>query len=171
MNIPSRVTAYVKRHNLAYKEVEHKTVFTAYDLGQTLKTRLEEIAKTLLVKTDSGYMLVVLRASDRLNLGKLKKLLSAKKISIARERDMASQLRVKPGALTAFGNLHKLPTVIEQKLTRVPQALFPSGSFEHSLMIKVKDFLALEKPRRGSFSVPAQLKLQVLPRAAKKKRT
>jgi len=159
--IPARLTKYLTASKKKYTLVEHKTVFTAYDLGQTLKRKLEEIAKTLLVKTDTGFTLVVVRANDRLNLVKLKKALGAKKLSIAKEGEMAKTMKVKPGALTPFAGLHKLPLVVDRKLTNQTKVLFGSGSFEHSVEMKMKDFIAIEKPTIVAFSESAGLKLQV----------
>jgi prolyl-tRNA editing enzyme YbaK/EbsC (Cys-tRNA(Pro) deacylase) len=162
--IPARLQKYLDGAKKPFTAVEHKTVFTAYDLGQTLKRKLEEIAKTLLVKTDGGYSLVVVRASDRLNLVRLKKALGAKKLAIAKEGDMAKTLKVKPGALTPFAGLHHLPLVVDKKLTTGKKVLFGSGSFERSVEMKVKDFLALEHPTVAAFSESA-------PPADRKERT
>ncbi len=161
VTIPARLRTYLDGSKKPFKTVEHKTVFTAYDLGQTLQRKLEEIAKTLLVKTEGGYSLVVVRASDRLDLIKLKKALGAKKLVIAKEGDMAKTLKVKPGALTPFARLHRLPLIVDKKLTAGTKALFGSGSFECSVEMKVKDFLALEHPTIAAFSTKAGLKLQV----------
>lgn len=172
MNVPSKLTTYLDRAKVRYEIVPHRKVFTAYDLGQTLKTKLQEIAKTLLVKTDSAYHLVVLRASDRLDLKKLQKLLGARKMSIASEKDMERELKVRPGALTPFGGSHKLSVAVDRGLARVTQALFSSGSFEHAIRMNVKNFLGLEKPTTGAFAVSAGLKLQVKPstKTVKKRR-
>ncbi|MBI4426662.1 MAG: YbaK/EbsC family protein [Candidatus Kerfeldbacteria bacterium] len=170
MKIPTKVAAYLKKAKVAHDVVPHKTVFTAYDLGQTLKTKLENIAKTLLVRVDTTYHLVVLRAADRLDLKKLKAVLGAKQVNIAREQDMAREMKVKPGALTPFGGLHKLGLVVDRNLTKAKTALFGSGSFEHSIRMKVADWLKLERPKTGSFSTSADLKLQVKPTRPPRKR-
>lgn len=162
--IPARTTKYLDGTKKKYAVHEHKTVFTAYDLGQTLKRKLEEIAKTLLVKADGTYHLVVVRASDRLDITKLGTVLKAKKLTIAKENDMAKTMKVKPGALTPFGGLHKLPVVIDTKLAKAQSVLFGSGSFMHAVEMKVKDFIATERPIIASFSTSAGLKLQVKPK-------
>ncbi len=159
--ISAAMKKYLDASHKKYALIEHKKVFTAYDLGQTLKRKLDDIAKTLLVKTEAGYTLVVVRAGDRLNLVKLKKALAAKKLSIAKESDMVKALKVKPGALTPFGGFHKLPIIVDKKMTKGTKLLFGSGSFEHAIEMKAKDFLALEHPTVAAFSESAGLKLQV----------
>ncbi|MBI4092460.1 MAG: YbaK/EbsC family protein [Candidatus Kerfeldbacteria bacterium] len=169
MNIPKNIVAHLKAAKAKFEVIPHKTVFTAYDLGQTLKARLEEIAKTLLVKADNAYHLVVLRASDRLDLTKLKKFLGAKSLRIATEKDMARELKVKPGAITPFGKVHKLTVVVDRGLAKVKQALFGSGSFQHAIRMKVAHYLKLEEPRVGAFGKKTGLKLQAKPVATSKR--
>ena len=169
MKIPTKISTYLNQQKVDHEFIPHRTVFTAYDLGQTLKVKLDEIAKTLLIKADKDYHLIVLRASDRLDLKKLQKLLAVKKVSIAREQDMAREMNVKPGALTPFGGAHKLPVVLERGLLKAKQALFGSGSFEHSIRMKVKDFVTTESPRLGVFGMKSGLKLQVKTGAPKKR--
>lgn len=160
MPLPANVRAYLKKAKVQHEVVPHKTVFTAYDLGQTLKAKLHEIAKTLLVKADKTYHLVVLPASDRLDLRKLKTILGVKDVKLTKEQEMVKELKVKPGAITPFGGLHGISVVVEKGLAKTKEALFGSGSFEHAIRMRVKDFLNLEKPQTGSFGVDAGLKLQ-----------
>lgn len=168
MPLPTKTLAYLKRAKIGHDVVEHRKVFTAYDLAQTTKIKLEEIAKTLLIRADSALYLVLLRASDRLNLVKLSRTLKAKKVTIAKESDMVKTMKVKPGALTPFGTLHQLPVVMEQKLATVRTALFGSGSFEHSVRMKLRDFLKLEHPVIGTFGEASGLRLQGMTKPAKK---
>lgn len=156
MPIPAKVQTYLKKLKIKHDVVEHKTVFTVYDLAQTLKIRMNEIVKTLLVKADAEYKLVLLPAHRRLNLEALKKLLGAKRVTIAKESDMTREMKVKPGALTPFGQLHKLGVVVDKGLLKTQKALFGAGSFTESIRMKVKDYLKAEQPTVGSVSEAAK---------------
>jgi prolyl-tRNA editing enzyme YbaK/EbsC (Cys-tRNA(Pro) deacylase) len=103
-------------------------VFTAYDLANTLKRKLSEIAKTLVVKADASYVLVVVPAHYRIDFGKLKKALKAKKVSLANEKVQKAVFKVKPGAMTAFGGLHRIPLLVDTALTKTAKMLFSAGS-------------------------------------------
>src|SRR5438552_663485 len=129
MSIPAKVQNYLAKLKIKTETVQHKTVFTVYDLAQTLKIKMNTIVKTLLIKADSEYKLVLLPAHRRLNLGAVKKLLGAKKVTIAKESDMAKEMKVKPGALTPFGKLHKLGVIIDKSLLKGEKMLFGAGSF------------------------------------------
>ncbi len=152
MPIPAKVKTYLQKMKLQHEVVEHKTVFTVYDLAQTLKIKMNEIVKTLLVKADAEYKLVLVPAHRRLNIDALKKLLGAKKVTIAKESDMVREMKVKPGALTPFGSLHKLGVVVDKGLLKTQKALFGAGSFTESVRMKVKDYLKTEQPMVGNVS-------------------
>ena len=49
--------AYAKSLLIDHKILEHKTVYTAIDTALTMKKKLAEIAKSLLVKADKDYLL------------------------------------------------------------------------------------------------------------------
>lgn len=151
MAIPKKIINYLEKNKIKYEAIAHKTVYTAYDLAQTLKIKLQEITKTLIIKTDKGYAIVVLPASMMLDLAKLKKLLQAKKIEIAKEQVMKKIFKVKPGTVVPFGSLHKTPVVLEKSLARTKQIIANAGSYTDSIKIKVGDFLKLEQPVQGSF--------------------
>ena len=79
MPVPKPLVKFLDKHGINYDVLEHKTVYTAYDLAQTLKKEVKDIAKTLALKADKQYILIVLPASHKADLAKLKKLLKVKK--------------------------------------------------------------------------------------------
>jgi len=146
MAIPARLTKHLTTLKLKNDVVPHRTVFTVYDLAQTLKVKLNTIAKTLVVKTDAGLALVVVPAHRRLDFGAVKKALQVKSVSLASEKEMVKKLKIKPGAMTAFGTYHKLPLVVDRSLAKAESMIFGAGSFTESLRVKVKPYLKTQEP-------------------------
>jgi prolyl-tRNA editing enzyme YbaK/EbsC (Cys-tRNA(Pro) deacylase) len=72
---------------------------------------------------------------------------------------MKKLLKVKAGAMSAFGGLHKLPVVMENKLIKAKKAVFASGSFNHSVAMSVKDFVKMENAVLGNFGIKKKLVL------------
>lgn len=151
MAIPKKVLAHLEANKIKFDIVEHKKVFTAYDLAKTLGRKLEEIGKSLLIKVDvpelkrkgKNYFVVVIPASYRVDLKKIEKFLKAKKAEIVSET-MLKKLGINPGALTPFGGLHKFEVLLDKSLLKVKDALFNAGSHTESLRMKVKDLHKLE---------------------------
>lgn len=152
MPISKKVLKHLDQNKVKYEIVAHKPVYTVFDLAQTLKKKMNEIAKTLLVKADKKYVLIVLPAHYRLDFVKLKKFLKAKQVALAPEKAMEKILKVKLGALTPFGALHKLEVVMDKALAKTSEVLMRAGSFTEALRLKVRDYINLEKPAQGDIS-------------------
>ncbi|MBI3115672.1 MAG: hypothetical protein HYZ09_04255 [Candidatus Kerfeldbacteria bacterium] len=166
MSIPAQLQRYLKKQKLKFDVVEHKTIYTAYDLAQTTKEKLQAVAKTLVLKVHEPkklsddpqeqkgihHVLAVLPAHVRVDLAKVKKLLGAKKVTIASEKEVAQATKGEAGAQTPFGGHHRLKVVMDAGLRKVGHALFGAGSFTHSLRLKVKDFERSEQPVTGAIA-------------------
>lgn len=151
--IPAKVVNYLKKNKVKYEELSHRTVYTAYDLAQTLGRKLGEVVKTLVVKIDKGHALVVLPASHQVDFKALKKATGAKKVDIDRENMMTKLFKVKPGAISPFhGPLHKLPVYIDKAVLKAQKSVVQAGSFEHSLHMKTKDLLKVVEGKLASFA-------------------
>jgi len=141
MPIPKKLKDYLNKNKIKHEILEHKTVYTVYDKAQTLKKKLGEIAKTLALKADKMYILVVVPASHRVDLAKLKKLLKVKKLEMVKETVLSKIFKVKPGTQVPFGNFHKIPVYIDRALLKSKVIIVSAGSYTESLKMKAKDLL------------------------------
>lgn len=171
MAASKKILTHLKAGKATFEIVEHKKVYTAYDLARTLGEKLDKIAKTLLVEVElpkvkkgKNYFVVVLPASYRLDLQKLKKELKAKSAALAPERIM-KKLGIEPGELTPFGSLHNLEVLLDRGLLKAREAILSAGSLTDAVRMKVKDLHKLEKAKL----VRAGKKL-ILKKPAKKKK-
>jgi len=85
------------------------------------------------------------------------------KISIPREQIMVKVFKVKPGAMTAFGGLHKVEVWADKSLLKTKDVILSAGSFTDSVRMKVKDFLQMEQAKLANFATRGGYKLQVKP--------
>jgi prolyl-tRNA editing enzyme YbaK/EbsC (Cys-tRNA(Pro) deacylase) len=161
MPIPSKTKKYLDTKMAKYDELAHKTVYTAYDAAQTLQKELKDIAKSLLIATDKAYIIAVVPAHMRIDLGKLKKSLKAKKVSIPDEKVMVKIFKVKAGAMTAFGGMHKVEVWADKSLLKTKDIILSAGSFTDSVRMKVKDFLEMEQAKLANFAKSGGYTLQI----------
>ncbi|OGL87151.1 hypothetical protein A3I40_02970 [Candidatus Uhrbacteria bacterium RIFCSPLOWO2_02_FULL_48_12] len=158
--IPKKLQTYLNKTAVAAEAVVHRTVYTAYDLAQTTGIKLEQIAKTILVKVEPPYgekkdkhIIAVLPASHQLDLKKLQGILKAKKLSIADERVMSKLFKIKAGAITPFSARHSsTPVFIDKTLLKAKKIMARSGSFTDSLFLKPKDFIKVSGGSLASFA-------------------
>lgn len=170
MPIPKTTKKYLDKKMAKYDELAHKTVYTAYDLAQTLRKELNQIAKSLLVAADKAYIIAVVPAHMRLDLGKLKKALKAKKVKIPDEKVMVKVFKVKPGAMTAFGGLHNVEVWVDKGLLKTKDVILGAGSFTDSVRMKAKDFIKMEQAKLADFAQKAGYVLQAKAKVKKSKK-
>lgn len=172
--LPAKTIKYLAKAGIKHNLLEHKTIYTAIDAANTMKKKMDEIAKSLLVKADKDYYMVLLAADQNLDINKLKKVLSKfqqkeiKVVKIPGEKIARDFLKVKHDAISAFGSLYKLPVIMEKKIAKVKKAVFSSDSFNHSIEMTVKDFINLENAVIDTFGVKKKIKKQAV---SKKKTT
>jgi prolyl-tRNA editing enzyme YbaK/EbsC (Cys-tRNA(Pro) deacylase) len=172
--LPTKLVKYLDEAGVKHDILEHRTVYTAIDAASTMKKKLNEVAKSLLVKADKDYYLVLLPADYNLNFKKLGTCIGmqtgqkVKVVKIPGEKVMTDLLKIKAGAMSAFGGLHKLPVIADKGLIKAKKTIFSSGSFNHSVEMAVKDFIKLENAVLGSFGIKKKVKMQ---RTGKPKKT
>lgn len=173
--IPKNVQKHLDKLEVKADAVAHKVVYTAYDLAQTTGLKLEGIAKNLLIKVEPYYgdakhkfLIVVVPASHQLDFKKLAKTLKVKKVSIPSETIMKNLYKIKPGAMTAFGAIHKnTPVIVDKQLLKAKRILTRSGSFTESLFMSTKDFVKASQAELHNFAVKTKAPRKVITRAVK----
>ena len=166
--IPPKLRNWLEKAKIKYEPIAHKTVYTAFDLARTARAKLEEVGKSLLVKVDDKYVVMVVPSHYKLDMAKIKKSLKAKKVEIARERIMKDKLRLQPGTMTPFTAIYPklekvsarakkeaehIPVYIDRALVRSKQLLIADGSFQDSIRLKTKDFLEHVEATSGNYAV------------------
>ncbi|MBI4133002.1 YbaK/EbsC family protein, partial [Candidatus Uhrbacteria bacterium] len=160
-----QLTTHLHKHKIKFEIVPHKTVYTAYDLAQTLGEKLGNIAKTLLLKIEfpklqkkhPGYYILAIPASYQADFKKIKKALKAARVGLAPER-VITRLGLAAGAVTPFGSLHKVELLLDRSLANLKEVLVRAGSHTESIRMKVRDLHRLEAPRVSSFGSRARRK-------------
>jgi Ala-tRNA(Pro) deacylase len=162
--LPVKTIKYLEKAGVKHDMLEHKTIYTAIDAANTMKKTMDQIAKSLLVKADKDYYMIILPADHNLDMDKVKKALSksqqkqVKVVKIPGEKIAREVLKVKQDSIAAFGSLYKLPVMVDKKIAKVKKVIFSSDSFNHSVEMAVKDFVKLEEALVDSFGVKKKIK-------------
>lgn len=201
--LSKKLQKYLQDNNVKHEVVKHRKVYTAYDAAATMKVKLNEIAKSLLVKFnrpfiqgEKPYALVIVGADKNIDLKKLARAVSdwAVKLNkdlrlktmaarpagrsgrrgepsqqprklaldiynkvaralIPKEKELKNKLKIKPGAMAAFGGIYKLPVFIDRAFLKNRQVIFAGDSFIESVRMLVKDFQQLEQAMAANFAV------------------
>ena len=160
----------LKKNKIFYQTIQHKTVYTTFDLHQTTGIALKEIGKTLLVKADKEFFLTVISGNRKLDLIKLKNLLNKalvktanargeqfkkiKKLKIGSEIQIKRNFTKKIGALLPLGSFYKKRTIVDKLFLKNKKIILRAGDFKESIKMTTKNFVKLENPIIGSISKP-----------------
>lgn len=136
MPIPSKIQKFLEKEKVKYEAISHRTVYTAFDKAQTLRLPEKIIGKTLVVKIDKQFGIVLISANKNLDKEKLKKLAKAKKIDFAQESWIKKNLKgVKIGGVPPFGILWKLPTFADKYFLAQSKVILNGGDYNWSIKI------------------------------------
>ena len=152
MAISERLKAFLTTSRVAYTVTKHPVVYTAQEIAAAQHVSGRKLAKCVLITTDRGATLAVLPAIHLIDVRKLKILLGASKVSIAKEADIKERFPdVEVGAMSPFGNLYNVPVVAEKSLGDSEDIVFNAGSHTETIAMRHRDFVSLVKPKIGTF--------------------
>jgi len=154
MTVLKRLKEYLEKNQVSFEVGYHQRVYTAQEIAAAEHVRGRELAKVVMVKADGKMVMLVLPASFRVDMEKLKGILKSKKVEKSKEeefQDLFADCEV--GAMPPFGNLYNLDVWVDQVLTEDEDIVFNAGSHVETLKIKYSDYARLVNPKVGQFSV------------------
>lgn len=176
--ISKKLEKLLEIEKFKYEVFEHKTTYTAHDTAATTaksKIKPAEIVKSLIVRADKEYLLVLLPANKTLDTVKFKKFLNVllkkrkqlvmkqnpkeakkmkayKKVELAREAWMKKNIPGKIGATPPFSKLIKLEVFVDGVLLRQKNLYLGTGEYELSIKTTPAQYKKLEDGLvKGSF--------------------
>jgi len=147
------VIDFLDKSGVKYEVTEHKPAFTAQRVAAAEHEPGKYVAKPVVIRADDKYLMCVLAACYKIDLGALKKQLGAKKVELAEEKDMGKIFGdCELGAEPPFGNLYDLPTIMDKALEADDHITFQAGSHDKAIRMSMADYVKLVKPRVLEFS-------------------
>ena len=174
MAVSEKLKAFLQASQVKYTVAKHPVVYTAQEIAATQHVPGRQLAKCVLVNTDRGAILAVLPAMYLIDLKKLKTLLEAKTLTIAKEADIKQQFPdIEVGAMSPFGNLYQVLVVVDRTLAESEDIIFNAGSHTETIKMRYRDFAALVKPNVGAFGqhISAPTAKKTRPPASRSKRS
>ena len=148
-----RVTEFLNESSVNYNIVEHVSVFTAQQMAALEHEPGRYVAKPVIVKADGEFMMCVLAACYKIDLGALKNQLGAKKVELADENEIGEIFDdCDLGAEPPFGNLYDLPVIMDKALEDDDHILFQAGTHEQAIRMDMGDYRKLVKPKVLDFT-------------------
>ena len=154
MKCRERLEQYLRENSVAFEVMAHRQAFTMPEVAAALHLPGKQVAKVVVVKGDGEMVMLVLSASHRLNFARVRALLGAKKVSLAKEEEFADVFPdCATGAMPPFGNLYNVPVYVDQALAEETNIFFRVGTHRHTMKVAYADFARLAEPTVGEFAV------------------
>ena len=142
-----KLREFLDSHNIEYVTIHHSPAYTAQRISELTHIPGKELAKTVIVKMDDKYAMVVLPASRRVDLDYLKRGVEAKQVEVASEAEFKNLFPdCEVGAMPPFGNLYDMDVYVAEQLTEDEDIAFNAGSHIELVRMSYRDFERLVTP-------------------------
>ena len=143
------VTRELDREQVPYELIPHRRTETASEEAAELHLDGDEIAKTIVLVGEHGYVRAVLPASERLDLHKARALLGlGKEARLATEAELAGAYPMfELGAAPPFGGPAGDRAVLDRRLARREWLVLEAGTHEESVRVRTRDLIRLTDPQ------------------------
>lgn len=158
MSVANRLKEYLEEQRVPYTHCTHRLAYTAQEVAAAQHVPGRQLAKTIVLKADSQYILLALPAIMKVDLKMLRDELPFKHIELATEREFAALFPdCELGAMAPFGNVYHLPVYVDKSLTTQDEITFNAGTHVDTIRIKYADFARLVRPQLIRAALPAEL--------------
>ncbi len=136
MSIARTVRNYLEQHRVRYDVVPHARTHSSTQTAAAAHVPGDNLAKSIILKDETGYVMAILPSTHRLELGRLHKTLS-RPLGLATEEEIAGLFYdCEPGAVPALGPAYGVMTLMDDSLAEQPEVYFEAG--DHTELIRVR---------------------------------
>jgi Ala-tRNA(Pro) deacylase len=147
-----RVPQFLADQHVRFETVVHPPSYTAQRLAKNLRVSGRHVAKSVLLVAAGKYYLAVLPAATRVNLVTVSEYLGTT-VRLGGEHEVVRLFSdCEWGAVTPFGHLYGLTTLLDTSLTPDNEIVFEAGRHVEAIRMTCRDFERLERPRRFRFA-------------------
>ena len=140
----TEVIRELDRRGLEYKLLPHPRTQTARAEANAVGLAAAEVAKTIVLTTDVGYVRAVVPASERLDLRKTRDLLEDRHSRLATEEELgAAYPAFELGAVPPFGGPSGDRVILDLGLAKLEEVVLEAGSHDQSVKMRTSDLLTL----------------------------
>jgi len=155
MAIAITLQAYLDKSGIHYDVLSHTHTETSLDTAQTTHISPEQIAKSVILEDEAGYLMAVIPASHHIELGQLSHQLE-RRLGLATEDELAGLFSdCDLGAIPPIGEAYHMEVVMDDSLEQCPDIYFEAGDHTDLIHVDGPAFLQLMRhARHGQFSRP-----------------
>ena len=143
-----RVIETLNKFNKNLKvQILEKTARTAKEAANALNCEEGAIVKSLVFKSETGFLICLVSGDKRCSLNKLKKVISKKDVSMASADDVKAQTGFTIGGVSPVGHINDLDIIIDKTLERFQIVYAAAGHPNSIFKIDISKLKELTKGR------------------------
>lgn len=142
-----KILDYLDESHVRYSITEHRPEYSAQVVAAEEHERGRYVAKPVIVKAGSDYVMCFLAAPHKLVFDKLRQFLGVQDVKMATEDEIRELFPdCEEGAEPPFGNLYGIRMIVDEALGCNDHIAFQAGSHDHAVHMKTEDYLLLVQP-------------------------
>jgi Ala-tRNA(Pro) deacylase len=143
MAVAETVQHYLEQHSVEYDLLLHPHTGSSHGTAEAAHLREDHIAKAVVVKDNAGYAMVVVPASNWVDIEHLRKEFN-RDFHLAIEDELATLFNdCEAGAIPPLGPAYGIETFLDQALTSLANVYFEAGDHEQLVHTTGDDFRTL----------------------------
>lgn len=158
MGTASWVTDTLKVGDCHFKETHHKRALTAQEMAEQEHVSGHHVAKTVAVRAGKNTLLLVLPATRKVSLKRIKEITGAESVRLLNEGEISLEfLDCELGAIPPFRHWPAVELWVDSTLMDEKELVFNGGTHTDAIRMPLDEWSAMTTPRRESFSMLSDL--------------
>jgi Ala-tRNA(Pro) deacylase len=146
---------YLDERGIRYAHTSHSPAYTAGEVAVAEYLPLHRMAKTVVFRSNEGYILVVVPADTYEDVEQVRTAVGIATLQKAKETELYLLFpNAEVGAMPPLGTLFGLPVYLDRELARQEFIAFNAGTHRDLIHMRVSDFEKLVHPVTGNFGRP-----------------
>jgi len=142
---------------IPFEEMRHPAVYTSQDVAEREHVSGHRVAKVVVVMADGRPVELILPASRHANLDRVRTVLPAHEIRLAREDEMEKFFTdCELGAIPPLRHWREVAVLMDRSLNVEGEILFQAGTHQDAVRLKFRDWYELVNPQVATFSEPGE---------------
>lgn len=143
MTIAASVQNYLSRQGVPFDIIAHEHTSDSAHSAQAAHIPGDQLAKGIVLKDEQGYLIAVVPATHRLDLGAVRTQLN-RPLGLATERELPGLFAdCEPGAIPPLGKAYGIGTILDESLVSTRPIYFEAGDHQELMRVSGGDFLKL----------------------------
>jgi Ala-tRNA(Pro) deacylase len=153
MATPSWIRKTLQFRGIPFEELHHSEVYTAQEVAQREHVSGHRLAKVVVVMVDGRPVELILPASRHVNLERVRIILKAKEVRLAREEEMEEFFNdCEVGAVPALRHWKGVDVLMDRSMNVDGKIVFQAGTHQDAVRLDFRDWYELVQPQVATFT-------------------